>query len=232
MLSRVIGPLAVLGLALACASREPDGLALLGATLLDGSGGPPLPRSAVVVRRGRIESVGTADGFILPPRTTRVDVSGHWIIPGLIDGHVHLIDPQAGVLAWAIPRYLAWGVTTVRDAHGPLERVLDLRDKLDRGDRLGPKLVPAVVRYRTAVQQLPITAAVAPEPAIRRPNRYPARLRGTSNRPASFDPLHHQDSTQRRKPRILVNVHSRGSAESWLASQPQLLSTSSNEQPS
>jgi imidazolonepropionase-like amidohydrolase len=143
MLSRVIGPLAALGLVLACASRDPDGLALLGATLIDGSGGPPLPHSVVVVRGGRIESVGTGDGFILPPRTTRVDVSGHWIIPGLIDGHVHLIDPQAGVLAWSIPRYLAWGVTTVRDAHGPLERILDLREKLDRGDRLGPRVYAA-----------------------------------------------------------------------------------------
>jgi hypothetical protein len=37
-----------------------------------------------------------------------VDVSGRWIIPGLIDGHVHLVDPQAGVLRWSLPRYLAW----------------------------------------------------------------------------------------------------------------------------
>jgi imidazolonepropionase-like amidohydrolase len=145
MLSRTIGPLAALGLGLilACVSRDPDGVALVGATLIDGSGGPALPHSAVVVRKGRVESVGTADGFVLPPRTTRVDVSGHWIIPGLIDGHVHLIDPQAGLLAWSIPRYLAWGVTTVRDAHGPLKRILDLRDELDRGGRIGPRAYAA-----------------------------------------------------------------------------------------
>jgi imidazolonepropionase-like amidohydrolase len=72
-----------------------------------------------------------------------VDVSGHWIIPGLIDGHVHLIDPQAGVLTWSIPRYLAWGVTTVRDAHGPLKRALALRDELNRGGRVGPRVYTA-----------------------------------------------------------------------------------------
>jgi imidazolonepropionase-like amidohydrolase len=145
MLSRAIGPLASLGLGLllACVSRAPDGVALVGATLIDGSGGPPLPHSAVVVRNGRVESVGTEDGFTLPPRTTRIDVSGHWIIPGLIDGHVHLVDPQAGVLGWAIPRYLAWGVTTVRDVHGPLKRALELRDQLDGGRRVGPRVYAA-----------------------------------------------------------------------------------------
>ena len=45
-------------LLLACRSREPDGVALLGATLIDGSGGPPLEQSAVVIRRGHVESVG------------------------------------------------------------------------------------------------------------------------------------------------------------------------------
>ena len=145
MLSRTFGSLAALalGLFVACVARSPDGFALVGATLIDGSGGPPLPNAVVVVRGARIESVGSADGFTLPPRTTRVDVSGHWIIPGLIDGHVHLIDPQAGVLSWSIPRYLAWGVTTVRDAHGPLKRALTLRDELDRGAGVGPRVYAA-----------------------------------------------------------------------------------------
>ncbi|HET7240099.1 MAG TPA: amidohydrolase family protein [Gemmatimonadales bacterium] len=145
MPSRTFGPLAALalGLLVACVSRAPDGVALVGATLIDGSGGPPLANAVVVVRGARIESVGSADGFTLPPRTTRMDVSGHWIIPGLIDGHVHLIDPQAGVLRWSIPRYLAWGVTTVRDAHGPLKRALTLRDELDRRASVGPRVYAA-----------------------------------------------------------------------------------------
>jgi imidazolonepropionase-like amidohydrolase len=145
MLFRTLGPLAALALGLlgACVSRAPDGVALVGATLIDGSGGPPLANAVVVVRGARIESVGSADGFTLPPHTTRMDVSGHWIIPGLIDGHVHLIDPQAGVLRWSIPRYLAWGVTTVRDAHGPLKRALTLREELDRGAAVGPRVYAA-----------------------------------------------------------------------------------------
>jgi imidazolonepropionase-like amidohydrolase len=130
-------------LLLACRSREPDGVALVGATLIDGTGGPPLEQSAVVVRRGRIESVGSRAGFSLPGRTTEVDLTGRWIMPGLVDGHVHLVDPQAGVARWSMERYLAWGVTTVRDMHGPLRRALLLRRELDRGWRPGPRVYAA-----------------------------------------------------------------------------------------
>ncbi len=84
-------------LLLACRSREPDGVALVGATLIDGTGGPPLEASAVVIRAGHIESVGLRSDFRLPERTTEVDLTGRWIMPGLVDGHVHLVDPVAGV---------------------------------------------------------------------------------------------------------------------------------------
>jgi imidazolonepropionase-like amidohydrolase len=129
-------------LLLGCRSREPDGLALLGATLIDGSGGPPIEASAIVVRRGRIESVGSRADFKLPERTTEVDVTGRWVMPGLVDGHVHLVDPQ-GVARWSMARYLAWGVTTVRDMHGPLRSVLAVRRELDRGWRPGPRVYAA-----------------------------------------------------------------------------------------
>ncbi len=130
-------------LLLACRSREPDGVALIGATLIDGSGGPPLAASAIVVRRGRIESVGSLANFQVPERTVEVDVTGRWIMPGLVDGHVHLVDPLAGVARWSMPRYLAWGVTTVRDVHGPLRRALALRRELNRGWRPGPRVYSA-----------------------------------------------------------------------------------------
>ena len=130
-------------LLLACRPREPDGIALLGATLIDGSGGPPIAASAVVVRRGHIESVGSRADFQLPARTTEVDLTGRWIMPGLVDAHVHLVDPQAGVARWSMERYLAWGVTTVRDMHGPLRTALALRRELDRGWRPGPRVYSA-----------------------------------------------------------------------------------------
>jgi imidazolonepropionase-like amidohydrolase len=120
----------------ACRRSPPDGVALVGATLFDGSGGPVLSNSVVVVRRGRIESVGTSTGFELPPKTRQVDVAGRWIIPGLIDAHAH-VEP------WALPRYLAWGVTTVRDVHGTLDSVLRLRDRVNLGAVAGPRIYSA-----------------------------------------------------------------------------------------
>jgi imidazolonepropionase-like amidohydrolase len=120
----------------ACHRSATDGVALVGATLFDGSGGPVLANSVVVVRRGRVESVGTRAGFELPPRTRQVDVAGRWIIPGLIDAHAH-------VEAWALPHYLAWGVTTVRDVHGTLDSVLRLRARVNLGAVAGPRMYSA-----------------------------------------------------------------------------------------
>ena len=119
-----------------CHRPKPDGLALVGATVIDGSGGPALPDAVVVVRRGHIESVGTRAGFQLPPRTLEVDVRGRWIIPGLIDAHAH-IQP------WALPRYLRWGVTTVRDVHGQLDSIIQLRDRVNLGALTGPRVYSA-----------------------------------------------------------------------------------------
>jgi imidazolonepropionase-like amidohydrolase len=134
-----------LGLSLlpGCRRAAPDGLALVGATLIDGSGGPALADAVVVVRKGRIESVGTRAGFQLPARTTEVQLGGRYIIPGLIDSHVHLTDGKAGALDWTLLRYLAWGVTTVRDAHGSLDAVLELREALNDGREPGPRMYAA-----------------------------------------------------------------------------------------
>jgi imidazolonepropionase-like amidohydrolase len=124
-------------------------VALVGATLIDGSGGPALPNAAVVVRGGRIESVGSRAEFQLPGRTREVDVSGQWIIPGLIDAHVHL----APAVTWAPPRFLAWGVTTVRDAHGGIASLTTLRKRAGQETPDGPRV------YRTGamIDGLPAT---------------------------------------------------------------------------
>jgi imidazolonepropionase-like amidohydrolase len=121
-----------------CKATANDGIALVGATLIDGSGGPALTDAVVVVRRGRIESVRGRAGFELPRKTREVDVSGRWIIPGLIDAHAHL----GPVLTWARPRYLAWGVTTVRDVHSGIGSLPALHKKPD-GTPLGPRVYAA-----------------------------------------------------------------------------------------
>jgi imidazolonepropionase-like amidohydrolase len=122
----------LLGVA-ACRERAPDGVALVGVTLIDGRGGPPQRNMAVVVRGRQIESVVPNDDFKLPRRTLKVDGRGKFVMPGLIDAHAH-------VARWALPRYLAFGVTTVRDVHGALDSVVTLREQAALGATLAPRI--------------------------------------------------------------------------------------------
>ena len=122
-----------------CGKSAPDGVALVGATLIDGTGGPPLKDAAIVVRRGTIEFVGPRAGFKLPKQTQEVDVKGRWIIPGLIDAHTH-VGPAA---SWALSRYLAWGVTTLRDVHGDLNTMLGVRKRSNQGPGNNPRIYMA-----------------------------------------------------------------------------------------
>ncbi|MEP6993032.1 MAG: amidohydrolase family protein [Acidobacteriota bacterium] len=92
------------------ASSKP--VALVGATLIDGTGGASIPHAVVVVRGGKIECAGRA--CKVPRDATRRDLSGSWIAPGLIDAHVHF--SQTG---WADGRPDA---LDVRDRH-PYEQV-------------------------------------------------------------------------------------------------------------
>jgi imidazolonepropionase-like amidohydrolase len=63
--------------------------ALVGATVIDGAGGAPITNAVVLVEDGRLRCVGPAASCDLPSDAVRVDVSGHYITPGLVDAHVH-----------------------------------------------------------------------------------------------------------------------------------------------
>jgi imidazolonepropionase-like amidohydrolase len=132
-----------------CRQSGADGVALIGATLIDGTGGPPLTDAVIVVRQARIEFVGPRAGFELPKKTRELDVTGRWIIPGLIDAHSHL----APAADWAPSRYLAWGVTTVRDVHGDLNTILGIRKRAN----LGPGNNPRVYVAGAMIDGLPAT---------------------------------------------------------------------------
>ncbi|HEY0037272.1 MAG TPA: amidohydrolase family protein [Longimicrobium sp.] len=61
-------------------------VAFTGATVIDGTGGPPLRDATVVMRNGRIACVGRCE---VGPDVHAIDARGKWIIPGLVDAHVH-----------------------------------------------------------------------------------------------------------------------------------------------
>lgn len=62
---------------------------LLHATLIDGNGGIPVENSCILVEGERIAAVGKCGEFPIPEDAERIDATGKWIIPGLIEGHAH-----------------------------------------------------------------------------------------------------------------------------------------------
>src|SRR5262249_5587358 len=124
-----------------------------GATLIDGTGGSPLADAVVVVSGERISWTGTASEFQAPEKFELVDVTGKYLIPGLMDGNVHLFaqfDPEV-VLRYEPGEYdelvleaaqvaLKAGLTTVFDTWGPLEALRRVRDRINAGDAIGSRI--------------------------------------------------------------------------------------------
>jgi imidazolonepropionase-like amidohydrolase len=88
--------------------------ALVGATLVDGTGAAPVPEAAVIVRGDRIDCAGTRSACPVPEGAEVSDLRGSWLTPGLVDAHVHF--SQTG---WGDGRPDA---LDVRDRH-PYEQV-------------------------------------------------------------------------------------------------------------
>lgn len=109
-------------------------LALVGMTVIDGTGGPARPDMTVVVRDGRIEAVGPAREIEVPADAARIEATGRTLIPGLWDMHAHLTK----VGPTALPLFLANGVTGVRDMGSDFAEVARLRNEIAAGGRLGP----------------------------------------------------------------------------------------------
>ena len=68
------------------AAVSPGAIAFAGGTVIDGTGAPPAENATVVVEDGHITCVGDC---AVPPEAQHVDVSGSYILPGLVDVHVH-----------------------------------------------------------------------------------------------------------------------------------------------
>ncbi|HSB69167.1 MAG TPA: amidohydrolase family protein [Candidatus Methylomirabilis sp.] len=140
-------------------------LAIVGARLIDGLSPAPVPSSVVLVGTdGRISAVGPTPEMTVPAGVPRLQATGLTLLPGLIDGHVHLTWDKTLYFAYSSQDYttrlnlrdperqlvraghyaqmaLAAGVTTLRDCGADDFTVLALRDAIDAGDLVGPRVL-------------------------------------------------------------------------------------------
>jgi len=136
--------------------RNPKRRAIVGATLIDGTGGPPLSRAVVLVNGDRIEAVGPREEVPLSPDVEIVNAENRYLLPGLIDSHVHVAAsgyvptrPRGSETAYKtviaihnLRSALQAGVTTVRDLCG--DRInLALRTAAERRMLVAPRLFTA-----------------------------------------------------------------------------------------
>ncbi len=121
----------------------PDGGWVLdGVTVVDADGSRP--DRAVIVAGGRIVEVLEA-GATFTNGANVVNGAGKWLVPGLVDAHVHLsfagtIGIVGDTLGANLAGQLYWGVTQVVDLGGS-ERLFALRDRVEAGEVLGPHIL-------------------------------------------------------------------------------------------
>lgn len=128
-------------------------------TLLDRPGKEPRKNVSVLIQNGRIASI--QDGFVNATQgATTIDLKNAFVLPGLIDCHVHLTSDRAGLegqlasvtdsvamraneAAWNARKTLEAGFTTVRNLGSSDGVTLALRDSIAKGWAVGPRIVDA-----------------------------------------------------------------------------------------
>ncbi len=129
------------------------------ARLIDGTGGPPLERGAILIEGDKIKAIGTEEA-VAPPegsRTQEFAYDEQTILPGLVDCHVHLIgfgDGRFGDELNTLPdevltlqaasnarAHLYSGVTTVRDCGAKNRTTFMLREAVEMGITRAPRLL-------------------------------------------------------------------------------------------
>ncbi len=129
--------------------------ALVGATLIDGHGGPPIADVTIVVRGKRIAEVGPRASVRVPPGARVIDAAGKYATPGFIDTNVHFSlynngesmvryeDRFTELVLETAQLVLKHGITTVRDSYGALLPLIAVRDSINRGHLIGPRMLVA-----------------------------------------------------------------------------------------
>jgi cytosine/adenosine deaminase-related metal-dependent hydrolase len=140
------------------------------ATIVDGNGTPARGPADVVVEGNTIAQVVFLDPVALregrsrrPAADVEIDATGKFVLPGLINAHGHVQEERGGApqpLEYELKLWLASGITTVRDVGADTRKVLELRDRSNRGEVVSPRIF---VYARYAANPVPRTPEQARE---------------------------------------------------------------------
>jgi len=145
-------------------------LAIVGATLEDSTGAPPVKNSVILIQDGIITAAGPRRQVHIPKDATRLSASGKYAIPGLWDMHAHYEQVEWG------PIYLAAGVTGVRDCGNEFDFIRTLHEELDRKQNpaIGPHLEFAGIIDGQGPMAIGAVLADTPDQALDRVEQYQA----------------------------------------------------------
>lgn len=133
-------------------------LAITNVTVIDGNGGEPASDYTLLIRNGRIDEMGKASSVRIPRNTKVIDGRGKFITPGFVDSNVHasiyggmnrpetIIKYEAqseALVTEFVQIQLKYGVTTIRDSFGALLPLIAVRDRINRGELTGPRMLVA-----------------------------------------------------------------------------------------
>jgi imidazolonepropionase-like amidohydrolase len=141
------------------ADAAPTVRVITGVNVVNLEGGAPIRDAVIVITGDRITAVGPAASTKVPAGARELKLPGKWIMPGLMNMHVHfgLRLPGAAMLETAnetdgglalrmavnARRSLLSGTTTVRTPGEAKDAVFALKSSIDRGEHLGPRIWPA-----------------------------------------------------------------------------------------
>jgi imidazolonepropionase-like amidohydrolase len=197
--------------------------ALVGGTLIDGHGGPPLRNSVIIVRGERIEAVGQVGTLPVPAGAEVISTEGMSVLPGLWDMHVHLmINGHADYAHWdrtypslfasvimpaSAKQLLLAGITSARDLGAPLEASISVRDAIAAGKIPGPTLYVS----GPFIQHAPYPGTEAFRWGVRGPNDARAKVKRLADAGVDVIKLIDQDQMTMEEVRAVVDeAHSRG----------------------
>ena len=126
---------------LAC-SASPPPVVLHDVTVIDGTGTVGRPYQVIVLQGDRISQLGPVDDVEIPDGARVMDFSGKFVVPGFVDLHVHF--PEDAVVQEAmLARLLEFGITTILNPGARPGAGVSLRQRIESGDVLGPRLFTA-----------------------------------------------------------------------------------------